>query len=215
MRKIAIDIVSDVVCPWCLIGLRRLELALADLPEVEATVTFRPFELDPSTPREGVDLRERLQKKYGGDPEAMFARVEAAAAESGLALDFGKVRRSVNTLAAHTLLRAAIGKGTQRALARALFDAYFVAGRDVGDPEVLAELAADHGFARDEALALVADERERARTRAECVEAQESGVRAVPFFVFDQRLAVSGAQSPEVLRAAIERALSGVDFPDG
>lgn len=206
MAAIQVDVVSDIICPWCFIGTRRLGQALASLPEVEANVVYRPFLLDPSIPAEGTDLRERLRKKYGADPETMFGRVEAAARETGIPLDFKKVTRTVSTIAGHTLLRHALDKGTQRALADALFDAYFLQGRDIGQADTLAELATGHGFTVDEALALLRDEAELAATRAEASEAARSGVQGVPFFVFGGRLAVSGAQPVAVLRSAIERA---------
>jgi predicted DsbA family dithiol-disulfide isomerase len=214
VKQLDIDIVSDVICPWCFIGSRRLEQALAPPPEgIEVGVTYRPFLLDPSTPKEGADLRERLRAKYGADPEKMFASVEAAARSSGIPLDFSKVRRTPSTIAAHTLLRHAIDKGTQAALARALFEGYFLEGRDIGDADVLAGIAGAHGFEADEAIRLVRDEGELARTREEAGEAAASGVRGVPFFVLGGRLAVSGAQSVEVLRGAIGRAIDEAPSP--
>jgi predicted DsbA family dithiol-disulfide isomerase len=214
VKQLDIDIVSDVICPWCFIGSRRLEQALAPPPDgVEVGVTYRPFLLDPSTPKEGADLRERLRAKYGADPEKMFANVEAAARSSGIPLDFSKVRRTPSTIAAHTLLRHAIDKGTQAALARALFEGYFLEGRDIGDADVLAAIAGSHGFEADEAIRIVRDEGELARTREEAAEAATSGVRGVPFFVLGGRLAVSGAQSVEVLRGAIGRAIAEAPSP--
>jgi predicted DsbA family dithiol-disulfide isomerase len=209
MKNLEIDVISDVICPWCFIGSRRLEQALTPPPDgVTVGVTFRPFLLDPSTPKEGADLRERLRAKYGGDPEKMFANVEAAAHASGIPLDFSKVRRTPSTIAAHTLLRHAIAKGTQPSLARALFEAYFLEGRDIGDADVLAAIAIGHGFDADEAKRIVRDEEELATTRRDAQEAAASGVRGVPFFVLGQRLAVSGAQPAEVLREAIARAVA-------
>ena len=208
MAALTVDIVSDVICPWCLIGVRRMEQALAAFPDVAATITFHPFLLDPSTPAEGADLRERLKRKYGVDPETMFGRVEAAARESGIPLDFGKVRRTVATVRAHTLLRHALEKGTQRALKSALLDAYFLEGRDVGDVDVLASLAAAHGFTEDEARALVRDEAELDETRAEAARAAEDGVTGVPFFILGGRLAFSGAQPVETMKKAIQQALA-------
>jgi predicted DsbA family dithiol-disulfide isomerase len=211
MKALAIDIVSDVICPWCFIGTRRLEHALEPLPkDIEVTVTYHPFLLDPSTPKEGTDLRERLRRKYGVEPEGMFARVEAAARESGIPLDFSKIRRTVSTVPAHTLLRHALrlhGQRTQRALANELFGAYFLEGRDIGQAPVLADLARPHGFTPDEARRLLEDIDELDRTRQEAAAVAAKGIDGVPFFVFGGRLAVSGAQSPEVLRAAIARAL--------
>jgi predicted DsbA family dithiol-disulfide isomerase len=206
---LAIDVVSDVICPWCFIGSRRLDQALAELPEVShAEVRYRPFLLDPSIPPEGADLRQRLRAKYGANPEKMFGVVEAAAHASGIPLDFTNIRRTPPTIGAHTLLRHAIAKGTQRALAGALFEGYFLHGRDIGDANVLAAIGAENGFAADEAASLVRDESQIARTREEAAEVAASGVRGVPFFVFGSRFAVSGAQPPEVLRAAIARATS-------
>jgi len=207
MRTLTIDVVSDVMCPWCFIGAKRLRDALAALPDVQATVRHVPFLLDPTTPAGGVDLRARLQAKYGADPERMFDRVEAAARESGLALDFSRVRRTYPTAAAHTLLRHAAAKGTQRALLDALYDAYFLRGADVGDPAALADLAADHGFTREEALRLATDPGELEATRQEAAGVSAQGVTGVPFFIFDEKVAASGAQPVEVLRGAIEEAL--------
>ncbi len=207
MQPLPIDVVSDVVCPWCFIGHRRLQQTLGALP-IEARVTFRPFLLDPTTPPEGEDLRERLRRKYGGDPDKMFARVEQAARSSGIELDFSRIRRSCSTVDAHTLLRHAIGRGTQSALADALFTAYFQEGRDIGARDVLRALASQHGFTAEEVDALLSDPSERAETRAEAEGMSAQGISGVPFFVFDERLAVSGAQPPEVLRGAIEQALA-------
>lgn len=208
--KLDIQLVSDVVCPWCFIGHRQLERALDGL-DLDVTLTFLPFLLDPNTPAEGVDLRERLRRKYGGDPEQMFGRVEAAARSAGLTLDFSRVRRACNTVGAHTLLRHALARGTQRALAQALFGAYFGDGRDIGAVDVLVEVAAAHGFTADEARALVTDTRELDTTRTQARELAEQGISGVPFFVFQDRYAVSGAQPPEVLRQVIARALEPVE----
>jgi len=210
VKQLDIDIVSDVICPWCFIGSRRLEQALEG---VAVGLTFRPFLLDPSIPKEGADLRDRLRAKYGVDPDKMFGNVEAAARNSGIPLDFSKVRRTPSTIAAHTLLRHAIDKGTQPALARALFEGYFLEGRDLGDADVLAAIAGAHGFEADEAIRLVRDEQELATTLAEAREAAASGVRGVPFFVFGGRLAVSGAQSADVLRGAIAKAIAEAPAP--
>ena len=214
MAPLRIDVVSDIVCPWCYIGTRRLEQAIDSLDgagSAEAPlVAYHPFLLDPSIPAAGVDLREQLRRKYGGDPEAMFARVEAAARETGIPLDFAKVQRMVSTVGAHTLLRHAAARGTQRALAAALFEAYFLDGRDIGQATVLAVLAERQGFSADEALRLIGDEKERRRTREDAEESERRGVEGVPFFMFGDRLALSGAQPLKVFRSTIERARNEV-----
>jgi len=198
--RYSITVVSDFVCPWCFIGTRRLDAVLA---KREADVTFRPFVLDASIPREGVDLREHLKKKFGGDPEAMFRRVEAAAREANVPLDFEKVRRYPSTLAAHAVVQRA-PHDAQRALAKSIFDAYFLEGRDIGDAEVLAELAGAHGMDRAEALRVARDETALDEARDEARAMAEEGIRGVPFFVFNDKLAVSGAQPSAVFERALE-----------
>lgn len=214
MQQLSIDIVSDVVCPWCFIGSRRLELALAELPDVEARITFRPFLLDPGTPAEGVDLRDRIRQKYG-DPEPLFRRVETAAKDSGVVIDFTKVRRGVPTLRAHTLLRRAAlredgdGEGWAQAdLARSLFHAYFAEGRDVSAFDVLIDLGVAHGFDRAEVIAMLESPTELEATRDEAATALARGISGVPFTVIGGRYALSGAQPPELFKRTIERALA-------
>jgi predicted DsbA family dithiol-disulfide isomerase len=206
VQQLRVDVVSDFVCPWCLIGTRRLEIALERVPDVTVEWTYRPFLLDPSTPDEGVDLRDRLRRKYG-DPEPLFRRVEAAARESGIALDFSKVRRGVPTVRAHTLARHAVDKGTQRALAKELFEAYFVEGRDISAMDVLLDVATRHGFEQKDALALLESPEELHRTREEAQGAADGGVTGVPFVVLGEKFAVPGAQPPEVFEKAILRAV--------
>lgn len=201
-----IDIVSDIACPWCFIGIERLERALAETGAA-ATVTLHPFLLDPDGPDSGTDIRARLRQKLGGDPAPAFAMVEKAARESGIALDFEKLRMGYPTIRAHTLLRHAVAKGTQRALSRALFSAYFLEAKNVADPAVLAEVAGPHGFSPEEVSALVSDPEELRRTREEAEHAARSGVRGVPLFLFDGRAAISGAQPEAVFREAILKAM--------
>lgn len=203
-EKLDVEIVSDVVCPWCYIGEKRLQDAVA-LSGLDVNIRFTPFLLDPSTPKEGADLRERLRAKYRMDPDVMFKRVEDAAHESGLPLDFSKVRRSINTLAAHTLLRHAAAKGTQVALARALFEGYFVKGEDMSEMSVLSALASQHGFTEAEAKTLLSDDAELEATRALAREQVERGVSGVPFFILGGRYAVSGAQPVELLAKVLKQ----------
>lgn len=210
MRAMKIDVFSDIVCPWCFIGTERLSRTLDALGLVDqAQVTLHTFMLRPDTPREGINLAEELRAKYGGDPKAMFERVESAARESGIALDFSKQPRTYPTQWAHTLLRHAKAKGTQGALSRALFVAHFQEGRNIADADFLRGLAVAHGFTDAEAMKLLEDPNERALTEREADEARERGIRGVPFFVFNEKFAVSGAQPEAVLREAIQRATAG------
>jgi predicted DsbA family dithiol-disulfide isomerase len=208
VEPLVIDLFSDVVCPWCFVGNERLERVLAARPPGERpiAVAYHPFMLDPDTPAEGKDIPAMLERKYGVDPRRLWARLEAEARKAELDLDLSKQRFSYPTARAHTLVRHAAAKGTARALVRDLFRANFIDARNINDVDVLAEVAARHGFDAAESARLLTDESELERTRAEAAEAAAGGIQGVPFFVFDQRLAVSGAQQEEVLARAIVRA---------
>jgi predicted DsbA family dithiol-disulfide isomerase len=206
---LAIDVFSDVVCPWCFIGATRLEQALAAMAtELRAEVCFHPFYLDPTVPEGGVSVPDMLKQKYGVEPKQVWARAEAAARESGLDLDLSLQPRMYPTSAAHTLLRHAHAKGTQAALAQALFHGYFREVLDISDETVLAGIAVRHGFTAEEARALVKNPSELELTREEAAAAAQNGIRGVPFFIFGGRLAVSGAQPMNVLQGAIRQALA-------
>lgn len=196
-----IDFVSDLVCPWCLIGLRRLELALKSTG-VEADVELHPFLLDPSAPPEGHDLRQQLRRKFG-DPEPLFRRVEAVARADGIPLDYARVQRAPSTLAAHTLIRAARARGTQLALGRALFAAYFLEGRDLSDPAELASVAGPFAFTPDEVRAIVSDPAELDATRAEVAAWSARGVSGVPLTLVGGRRAIPGAQPLPLFERAL------------
>ena len=211
-RPLDITIISDVICPWCFIGTRRLDQVLAPMAgDIDPRILYRAFLLDATVPPEGADLRDRLRKKYGVDPETMFVRIEQAARDTGIPLDFSKVTRTPNTIPAHTLLRHALARGTQRQLSDTLFAAYFLEGQDISLPDVLAVLGESHGFAGDEVRRLVTDAAELAQTRAEAAAAAQTGVGGVPYFVFGNRVGLSGAQPVHVFRAAIDKALAERD----
>lgn len=204
-RPVAIDLYTDIVCPWCFLGNERLERVLAASGQ-PAEVTHHPFLLDPNTPPAGKDIPAMLRQKYGVDPKQVWGRLEAEARKSGIEVDLSKVRYSYPTIRAHTLVRLAAAKGTQRALVRDLFRANFLEARNISDLGVLTEIAARHGFDADEVAGHLTDERELATTRRDAAEASASGITGVPFYVLDQRYAISGAQQEEVLRSAIARA---------
>jgi predicted DsbA family dithiol-disulfide isomerase len=207
--SVTIDLFSDIVCPWCFIGSARLEQTLAALAnEVEAEVCYHPFFLDPNVPPEGVSVPDMLRKKYGVEPKQAWARVETAARASGIPLDLSLQPRMYKTGAAHTLLRHAHAKGTQRALATAFFHGYFMDAKNIGDVSVLAEIAEQHDFTREEALELASSASELELTAEEALSAAEGGIRGVPFFIFDGKLAISGAQQVQVLEGAIRQAVA-------
>jgi predicted DsbA family dithiol-disulfide isomerase len=196
------------VCPWCYIGSARLALALEGLAgEVQAEVCYHPFFLDPTVTSAGVSIADKLRKKYGVDPKQLWGRVEAAARDSGLELDLSRQQMMYPTEAAHTLLRHAHDRDTQPALAQALFKTYFTDAENISDVEVLARVAAEHGFTRSEAQDLARSEAELELTREEAQASAACGIRGVPFYIFAGSLAVSGAQAVSVLQGAIRQAL--------
>ncbi|HVE88587.1 MAG TPA: DsbA family oxidoreductase [Burkholderiaceae bacterium] len=206
---LSIDIVSDVVCPWCYIGKRKLEAALAQYTR-DVRVRWQAFQLNPDIPAGGVDRRSYLERKFGGPERAkqIYARVKAAGDEVGIAFDFDSIVRQPNTLEAHQLTAWAqdVNPGLADALVERLFRAYFVDGIDIGDIDALAGLAGDAGYDADTARAWLAADAGRTAIEAEERRSRALGVTGVPFFVFNQRLAVSGAQPLEVLLDAMEQA---------
>ncbi|MGO8919840.1 MAG: DsbA family oxidoreductase [Stellaceae bacterium] len=194
-----IDIVSDVVCPWCFIGKRRLEKALALRPEIEAEITWRPFQLNPDLPLEGVERKAYLAAKFGGNAHAerIYANVTEAGATVDIPFAFDRIRRTPNTRDAHRLLRYAAAEGSADAMVEALFRGYFIDGRDIGDRAVLAEIAGEVGLDAAEAGAWLASPAELEEVLAEDRGARRLGINAVPCFIFERHYAVSGAQEPE------------------
>ena len=208
MTILQIDLYSDIACPWCFIGTRRLTAVLDSLgDEIHAEVRHHAFLLNPGAPPEGLDIRQMLAERYGSDPRPMFARVEAVARDAGIPLDLSRQRRAYDTTAAHTLLRHAPAKGTQSELVDALFVAYFLEARNVSDVEVLVDVASRHGFTAEEVRQLVQDGAELALTRLDAQNASRSGVSGVPLFILNERFALSGAQPPEIFREATQKAL--------
>ena len=214
--EFTIDVVSDVVCPWCYLGKKRLERALADEPNEAIRVHWRPYQLDPSIPKEGLDRRAYMSRKFGDDGriEAAHARLQSLGAEEGIAFAFDRIKRAPNTLDAHRLIRWAGEAGAQDAVVERLFSLYFEQGRDVGDRRLLAETAREAGLDFDAVERLLAEGADEGDVRREIAQMQSLGVTGVPFFIFASRFAVPGAQSADVQSAAIERArksLAGIE----
>jgi len=206
MRKIKIDVWTDVVCPWCLIGSARLDRAIAELPPgVSVEVENHPFYLDPNTPSEGYDVAEMLRQKYGREPKAIWARAEEQAKLSGIDLDLSQQPRTFPTQKAHTIVRLAKAKGTQHELANAIAWAYFMDHRQVNDDEVLADIAAEYGYTREDALNEMRNPRELEESHQLAIWAAQQGIQGVPFFIFDGKFALSGAQPQEVFAAAFAK----------
>ena len=201
-----IDAVVDFVCPWCFIGHARLMQAIAARPSVAAEVVVRPYLLDPAVPDAGYDLRARLRARYGADPERMFARVEQAARDSGLVLDFTKVTRYPSTVRAHVLRAVAAEAGVEHAVVLALFAAYFQAGEDIGDVEVLVRIGTAAGLHADTIRSALVDPDAVAAVRADADAMRARGIDGVPWFSLEDRAYIRGAESVQAMTAAVDRA---------
>ena len=203
-----IDVVSDTICPWCFIGKRRLARALIERPAIEFDVRWRAFRLDPSVPPEGVERRAYLKAKFGDGerPKAMSEAIVAAGTGEDIAFAFDRILRTPSTIDSHRLIRWAGGAGLQDEVVEALFRAYFEDGRDIGNIDVLVEIADETGMD----TALVADLLEQGADR-EIVEREDEmahrmGISGVPTFIFANKYAVSGAHDPETLIQVIDKA---------
>lgn len=210
--KLRIDVWSDVACPWCYVGKRRLESAIARFEHGGAVeVVWRAFELDPTAPRvrgRGVSDAERLAKKYGmpvAQAELMMRKMTDVAAAERLEFHLERIQ-SGNTFDAHRVIHIGAEHGKQDAIKERLFRAYLTEGEAIGEPEVLVRLAGEAGLGEDEVRAMLAGDACKKEVRADEAEAQALGVNGVPFFVIARRYGVSGAQSPDVLLGALTRA---------
>jgi predicted DsbA family dithiol-disulfide isomerase len=226
MSKLRIDVWSDIACPWCFVGKRRLEAALKRFPNADQVeVVWRSFELDSSAPRE-VDTSkshaERLAKKYGmsvAQAQSRTDQLKETARGAGIEFDFDHIRPG-NTFDAHRLVHLAEKLGLQGALKERFLLAYLCQGEAIGNPEVLQRLAVDAGLPAREVEGVLASDAYAAEVRADELQARELGINGVPFFVFDERLAASGAQPVETLLGALnqawkERAPQPVAFAEG
>ena len=206
-RTIKVDVVSDVMCPWCYIGKRRLEDALEQLDDIVVDLRWRPFQLDATLPPEGKDRKRYLEQKFGGPDRAaaIYQRIRDAGAEDGIAFDFDAIEKSPNTLDAHRLIRWAQGEGekTGDRVVEALFRAFFLEGQNIGDHDVLTRIASNAGMDAPLVRELLASDRDKAETLAEIEMAQRMGVTGVPCFVLADKYAVQGAQDATTLVNAI------------
>jgi predicted DsbA family dithiol-disulfide isomerase len=211
-----IDIVSDVACPWCFIGKRRLERALALRPDIVATRSWRAFQLNPDLPREGVPRDLFLAAKFGSARQALrsHAAIAVAGRAEGIDFAFERIRRTPNTFYAHRLIRLAAAAGRGDVMVEALFRAYFIDGIDIGDIDSLASIAGRTGIDRNRALAYLASDAGAAEVLADDQRARRRGIHAVPCFVIDRDYAISGAQEPEMFLPLFDLA-AGIGNPAG
>lgn len=206
---VRIDVVSDVVCPWCFVGKRRLEQALQLTPDLTTTVYWRPFQLDGTVPKGGIARADYLNRKFGADrAKDMYGRLERIGEEVGIAFAFDRIKTQPNTLDAHRLLRWAQDVGTQSAVKERLLTLFFLEGADIGDPEILADVGAANGLDRATTLRLLGGATDEAEVREEVASIQRMGINGVPFFIFNNRVGASGAQPAETLVQGMRQSLA-------
>lgn len=193
-----VDIFSDTICPWCLIGKRRLERALAARPDIRPILRWHAFQLNPWMPPEGMERAAYLAAKFGAkDASSVYENIRRVGETEGIAFRFDRILRTPNTLMSHRLIRRAQDSGRQDGVVDGLFAAYFTEGRDIGDAEVLADIAGAAGLDRDETRAWLDTDGDREAVAAEDAKARRMGVQGVPLFILAGRYVVSGAQEPE------------------
>ena len=216
-RFLTIDIVSDVVCPWCYIGKRKLEAALAlpdaaSLPNVE--LRWHPFQLNPDIPAQGISRQQYLEDKFGGAQRAaeIYERVRAAGRSAGLELKIDGIRLQPNSLAAHALIAfAQQGEGLNASdMKERLLKAYFIDNRFIGSADVLAEVAHEGGMDMSAARAFITDPARLQAVAQADAHARGMGISGVPYFIFNRKLAVSGAQDPTVLLSAMQQSVDAI-----
>lgn len=202
-----IDIVSDIVCPWCVVGYRQLAEALKQTHTAHE-IHWHPFELNPDMPEEGQNLREHIMEKYGSsqqESDASRVRITEAGAEVGFEFNFTDDTRMHNTFKAHQLLHWAADYGLKHELKQALFAAHFTDNRNISDEEVLADIAEDVGLDREQALAVLADQRYAEVVRTAEQQMQQQDIQSVPAVIFNQRHLVSGAQGVENFKSILNQ----------
>ncbi|WP_084395988.1 DsbA family oxidoreductase [Henriciella aquimarina] len=209
MTKLTLEMVSDLVCPWCWLGLRRIQNAIALVPEVEVELLFRPFELDPTIPEGGVNYRDYMAKKFGPETEegrwaAMREALEQFGEEEGIPYHFNEMRHRPNSFDAHRLVRWAQGQGKGADAKEALFSAYFEHARDIGDHEVLADIGEEIGLERDIVEKLLASDADIEETKREEETFRQMGISGVPTYIAMRKIAVQGAESSEKLAKFIK-----------
>ena len=191
-----IEIFSDVICPWCFIGHRRLARALETRPGLNPVIRWRAFQLNPGMPLEGMDRQDYLALKFGAERSGpVYERIRETGRSEGIDFRFESIERTPSTLAAHRLIRESGERQTE--VVDALFDAYFLNGENIGDTQQLADIASRAGWDRKEAEKFLTSETAASQVRQEDAQARAMGIQGVPCFVVEKRYAISGAQDPE------------------
>ena len=202
-----LDVVSDTICPWCYIGKRRLDRALQARPDVNLDIRWRPFQLDPDIPEDGIERKIYLQRKFGSSDKAkeIYNALVESGAEEGIDFQFDRIEKTPNTLNSHRLIRWAESAGCQDLIVSLLFEAYFELGQDIGDKDVLESIAKDAGMDISIVHDLLQSEADMDLVRREDKLARTMGVSGVPTFLYNQKFVLVGAQDPETLLHMYDR----------
>lgn len=206
---VTVDVISDVVCPWCFIGQKRLDKAAAATRDVKVDIRWRPYQLDPTIPPQGLDRKQYMLAKFGSETrlKEIHDRIVPLGAADGIDFHFEDIKVAVNTIDAHRLIRwaASTGDGMQHRITQALFSANFEKGENISDHDVLARIAGENGMDEAVVRSLLASDADVDAVRAEIEQAQRMGVTGVPCFLLDGKYAVMGAQDADVLADAIRQ----------
>jgi predicted DsbA family dithiol-disulfide isomerase len=202
---VTVDVVSDVCCPWCYLGKRRLDRAIEQMPDVDVVVSWRPYQLDPTIPAEGVDRAAYMKEKFGdlSRVDEIHGRLSTLGAAEGIDYDFDAIKVSSNSLDAHRLIRWAAEEGLQNEMKERLLAAFWTEGENIGDADVLVEAATAVGLDGEKVRARLATDEDREAVTAEIAHFQRMGVRGVPTFILERKYAISGAQEVETLVEAL------------
>lgn len=195
-----IDIISDPICPWCYIGKTRLDRALELNPTHNFIIEWHPFQLNPTMPKDGMDRREYLEAKFGGQKEAIevYRNIDKTATETGLSLNFGGIKRTPNTIDAHRLIHWAGIEGKQNSIIDRLFKAYFQEGRDISEHSVLTRIASAAGMDQDVVRSLLKSDADKEDIKARDTDARKRGIQGVPAFVVANEYVIQGAQTIDI-----------------
>jgi len=207
--RLNVEVVHDLVCPWCFLGLRRLLRTLRRRPDLLTDLTWRPFLLNPDMPRLGMPRADYVVRKFGGEERAgrLYASIAEIGRGEGVQFRFDRIRRTPSSVDAHRLVRFAVAYGRGAEMVEALFSAHFTDGRDIGDTQVLAAIAVACGLDGGEALRFLHSDAEIDAVHAENLRAHRLGINGVPCFVVGGRHAIAGAQEPEVIERLLDVAI--------
>jgi len=207
-----LDIISDPVCPWCYVGKKRMEIAIAARPEIQIDLAYRVFQLNPDMPREGRDRKEHIRRKYGEQkgPSAMMDALQEAGRELGIEFNFSNIARMPNTLDAHRLIRWSHSAGRQPELVEIMFRRYFTQGDDISDHAVLLDIAREAGMDTDIIANLLAGNADMDLILQEDATARRIGIQGVPSYVIANKYLLVGPQEPELLVRALDTAYAEI-----